>query len=393
MYRHGLTILSIITALGLGACKTTSTAPASAPAEPARAHSNHGALIESNASALVGPRPDQATGAVVVIVTASETTVMGLGARGRGGADVDGDTTFQIGSITKALTGLMLATIIEDTRYAITADAEVNDHLDALAAPELDGHAITFEHLATHRSGLPRMPDNLTGPKTSPARDYSRAQLSAALDRATLDTSPGTTYLYSNLGSGLLGVALADATGARDFDALLEAQLAAPLGMTRTGTNTASYWTEIGENVARGHNVRGGTRRVVGYADMGVLAGGGEVISTGNDMARLLAVMIGITSPPHLPPEAIERALAPRGAGEPGGQIGYGWNITRGGDGARVYDKAGLTAGFTSYAVFTREPPIAVMLSSNRSNHRAIKASARALLDALRSEQGASAAQ
>jgi len=264
----------------------------------------------------------------------------------------------------------------------LAADDEVNDHLGAdLRAPSHAGGEITLEHLVSHYGSLPNMPDNLTGPPMSPATDYSRAELGDCLDRTVLDSAPGSAYSYSNLGSGLLGVALADTTGEPGYDGLLRTHVTGPLGMADTGTNEPVLLGRIGDRLAQGYAERAGALFPVDLADMGVLAGGGEIISTGDDVALLLRALTGLD---HFPTTgAVERALTPLGTGAAGTRIGYAFDILERPEGGLQFEKAGIASGYTAFITFLRRPAVGVAILSSRREHRAIQAAAREVLSAL----------
>ena len=101
--------------------------------------------------------------------------------------------------------------------------------------PERGGRAITLQDLATHTSGLPRMPDNFQ-PKdlANPYADYTVERMYQFLSRYQLTRDAGATVDYSNLGAGLLGHVLARRAG-MDYDTLVRTRVTGPLGMRHTG--------------------------------------------------------------------------------------------------------------------------------------------------------------
>ena len=322
-----------------------------------------------------------AVGLVIVAVTAAGTEVMGFGERARGGPPVDAQTVFQIGSVSKPITGLLFASLLGAPGSTMRPDDPVALHARDLPIPRGEGAPISLEHLATHYSALPNMPPGLIGPPDSPGRGYTRAMLRDDLATEGLLTGPpGAQYLYSNLGYGLLGVVLADAVGLPDYEALLRARFIEPLGLTRTGLHREAYFASVGDNLAEGYRPDG--RTAVGFAEMGALAGSGEILSTGEDMAKFLRVMCGLD--PYPVPSAVERALESRGPGEETLDIAYGWDMSR--DAEPRWTKAGLTPGFTSYAALRRAPQGAVMILSNRGRHMPIRAVVHRILEALSGE-------
>ena len=334
---------------------------------------NYAALIQEVTRDIVGETGS--VGAVVVVVSAAQREVVGLGSREIGGPPVDRQTVFQIGSVSKPITGLMLAGLIESSPPSLRADDPVNAHLSDITAPSGTAGPITLEQLATHYSALPNFPDNLIGPRTSPGRGYTRALLNDFLSTHRLSGEPGEGYTYSNLGYGLLGLSLSDAEGVSGYEQLLADRFSRPLGLSRTGLNRPGFLARVDDNLSQGYGGPDG-RVEVGLAEMGALAGSGEILSTGEDMALFLSVMCGLSAYPV--EGAIERALAPRAPGEGAGQIAYGWDVADAEP--RLWTKTGLTAGFTAYVALRRDPQVGVAILSNRGRHRAVQAAVRTLI-------------
>jgi serine-type D-Ala-D-Ala carboxypeptidase/endopeptidase len=192
---------------------------------------------------------------------------------------VTASTVFEIGSITKAFTGVLLADMV--LRGEVSLDDPVAKHLPAgTRVPEKDGVAITLRHLATHTSGLPRLPANLR-PKDSsdPYADYDAARLTAFLSGHQLVRAPGASYEYSNLGAGLLGYALATRAG-MSYGELLLQRILRPLGMDETGVTETET---MRRNLSSAHDMMG-VPSAAWHFD--VLAGAGAIRSTLDDMLR-----------------------------------------------------------------------------------------------------------
>src|SRR5208283_4407870 len=118
---------------------------------------------------------------------------------------LDGDTVFEIGSITKVFTALLLADMAQRGEVALTDP--VSKYLPkGVKMPGRNGHAIMLQDLATHTSGLPRLPSNMK-PKDfmNPYADYTPELLYQFLSSYELPRDPGSKWEYSNLGAGLLG--------------------------------------------------------------------------------------------------------------------------------------------------------------------------------------------
>lgn len=330
-----------------------------------------------------GLTPARSVGLVIVVVTDRGTQNFGFGARSAGGTTPpDGDTFFQIGSISKTFTGLLLAAQIESSGGALLPSTPVN----ALLAPDLrmpsfGTQSVTVAQLATHYSGLPAFPNNMTGPSFYPAQGYTRTQLATYLSGFTLSAAPGTIYEYSNTGFGLLALALGDRAGLATYSALLAAQLTGPLGMSDTGLNETPFTNGIATRLAQGYRSNGTALVPMALSDMGVLEGAGEIISTGNDMAKFLRVLAGLA--PFPVAGAVERATAPRAPGATGTMTGYGLDIYTLTNGVQQWEKAGVVAGYTGYIAFRRQPGTAVAVLSNRAQHQSVTSVAREILRLL----------
>jgi CubicO group peptidase (beta-lactamase class C family) len=145
----------------------------------------------------------------------------------------DGDTIYEIGSVTKVFTSLILADMIE--KAEVRPDDPVSKFLPAtVKVPSRNGRQITLLDLSMQVSGLPRLPDNMKpADPANPYADYDAAKLYDFLSRYTLTRDPGEKYEYSNLAVGLLGHALALKAG-MPYEELLRRRIFDPLGMTST---------------------------------------------------------------------------------------------------------------------------------------------------------------
>lgn len=181
-------------------------------------------------------------GMCVGVVHGDRGYFLGVGRKRAGDATPpDADTAFEIGSITKTFTGAALAALLE--RDAVGLDDPVGALLPGWTLPEKGGRRITLKDLATHRSGLPRMPDMpmpgavadllLMRRIEDPYRNGTAEWVRGYLAEYALPRAPGEAEEYSNLGMGLLGRALAQKTGL-PYEELVRRRVLAPLGMTDT---------------------------------------------------------------------------------------------------------------------------------------------------------------
>jgi serine-type D-Ala-D-Ala carboxypeptidase/endopeptidase len=131
--------------------------------------------------ALLAERVDigrDSAGYVALVRDADGPLLVGYGrADGSNSRPLDGNTAFEIGSITKVFTALLLADMV--SRHEVKLTDPVANYLPPEGRPQpFDGKPFTFLDLATYTSGLPNMPTNF-GPrrKTNPYADYTVRQL------------------------------------------------------------------------------------------------------------------------------------------------------------------------------------------------------------------------
>lgn len=300
----------------------------------------------------------QSVGIVVGIIDSSgRKTVVSCGTFDAGdNRPVNGDTVFEIGSVTKVFTSLLLADMTQ--RGQVSLADPVAKYLPGTAKmPKRKGRQITLEDLATHTSGLPRLPSNLS-PKdaANPYADYSVEQLYQFLSGYQLTHDIGSEYEYSNLGGGLLGNALAGRAG-MDYETLMRSRICQPLGMRSTSITLSD---DMKTRFAAGHD---GTMRKVAYWDLPTLAGAGALRSTANDMLTLVAANLGYVKSPLAPAMTAMLAVRRR-TGVPGLEVGVAWHIlTR--DGHEIVWHNGGTGGFRSFIGFEPKSGMGVVVLSN----------------------------
>src|SRR5262245_3147920 len=163
---------------------------------------------------------------------------------------LDGDSLFEIGSVGKVFTALVMADMVQ--HHEVALDDAIATYLpEQVKVPERGGRAITLLDLATHTSALPRMPTNFA-PRdpANPYSDYTVAQLYAFLSNYPPTRDIGGEYAYSNLGYGLLGNVLAR-RGGMDYENLVTSRIAAPLGLKST---VMTLSPTLRSRLAPGHN-------------------------------------------------------------------------------------------------------------------------------------------
>lgn len=265
---------------------------------------------------------------------------------------VSSDTLFEIASITKIYTALLLAGLERDGVLAI--DDPAAKHLPAdFILPARDGRVITLADLATHTSGMPRMPWT-NWPQNMGS--YSLADLKAWLGSFELTRTPGSGWEYSNLGYALLGLALSHRAD-RSYEELLKRKILDPLGLAGTFLHPP---VRAAVHFAAGHDAK---LHPVPAADFGIFAPAGALLSTVEDLGHFVrAVMPGSGSP--LEPSARRLLQTLRPAPPAGGQQALGWEVLPANEGEYI-SKDGLLAGQCASAVFDPSGRIGVVVLSN----------------------------
>jgi CubicO group peptidase (beta-lactamase class C family) len=201
-------------------------------------------------------REQQGMGIVVGVVTPSGRRVIAYGRRSATDrTPLDGDTVFEIGSVTKVFTSLLLAQEVQRGEMALTDPA--SKYLpEAVTLRTRHDRAITLLDLSQHTSALPPMPTNAraVGPAGSLA-GYTTGQLYQFLTAFTPAWDIGSRYQYSNLGAALLAHLIERRT-ATDYETLVRERITAPLGMRSTAI-TLSRDLERGPCHRPRHNPRG----------------------------------------------------------------------------------------------------------------------------------------
>jgi CubicO group peptidase (beta-lactamase class C family) len=239
---------------------------------------------------------------------------------------VRGDRIHQIGSITKTFTGLALA---------------ISRRLDE-PYPAFD--KVTLAQLSTHTSGLDRLPPGLLeDPELDPLDPYAHfteAKLAKAIKETKLLTEPGTAYLYSNYGAGLLGHALGP-----DYETLIRHQIAEPLGLKDIAITLTNAQKR---RKVQGHDATGAP---VPDWHVPTLAGAGALYGTVNDLLRYLRAHLG-EAPDRLKP-ALKLVRKPRFTISPGFEVALGWHtiVLPNSKRTAVWHNGG-TGGFASFTGF-----------------------------------------
>jgi D-alanyl-D-alanine-carboxypeptidase/D-alanyl-D-alanine-endopeptidase len=297
-------------------------------------------------------------GIVVGVVDADGRRIYAHGVREKGGKPVDGDTLFEIGSVTKVFTSILLADMVE--RGEVSLSDPLSKYLPADVPPlRYRDQEATLLHLSRHTSGLPF--DHLKRPIDSDRlldayRSVTPDDLYAFLRQFQPYQTPGVAHGYSNIGVALLGHALARRAG-KSYEALLQERVLGPLGMRDTAVALPEA---LRARKARGHNpsnIPVGDLDTVGFAPTGALK------STANDLLAFLEANMGLRQTP------IDKSLRAAQATEADAArgdlpMGLGWMHQKvAGD--RIVTHSGGTAGFVTFVGMDLKRRLGVVIMVN----------------------------
>lgn len=267
---------------------------------------------------------------------------------------------YEIGSITKTMTGLLLS--IGEEKGLWQADSSLSGWDDDPWAAGAFARETTLKHLVTHTANLPRVPLNLTATKQdrlNPYANYTGTHLREALAKET--PKPKRKHSYSNYGYGLLGWLLARRMGL-SLEEALRREIWEPLDMAHTGINGAAANTGALSPV---YNSKG--EPVPHWQFQDTTAGAGAVYSSLEDMLSYLSVYLGCSHSDPVLDSAIDRCLEPHYEIFPGKgvAVGYAWMRYKEKDGTATWWHNGGTFGSSSFIAFNREKAAGFVILSN----------------------------
>lgn len=268
----------------------------------------------------------------------------------------NGDTLFEIGSVSKVFTALLAQAQVEAGR--LSWDSTIGECLGDIGFASDELAKITLRELASHTSGLPAVPDNmLAEDPLDPYAGYERSDLIAFLANyapASLDKQ----YNYSNLGAGLLGLIAADAAGL-SFEEAMRRDVFQPLRLDDS-------WIHVPDSAKK--------RLATGFsqgADMpnwsgfDALAGAGVIVSSVNDMLDFIEQNLGKS--------ALSDALIAIREPQPNGETALGWHILRH-EGSTIYWHNGGTGGYASVLSIDLEKKSGVVILTTSTAYNEVTA-------------------
>lgn len=296
---------------------------------------------------------DNGVGAVVGVTEPSGRRIVGFGRSGAtDGRALDGETVFQIGSVSKVFAGLVLADMAR--RGEVSLNDPAQKYLPAGVKMPQRGRPITLLDLSTHRSGLPSMPNNFRlEADPNPVEAYTVDDLWQFLSNYRPTREPGEKYEYSNLGVSLLGRLLARRAG-KDYETLLKERVLTPLGMDSTAITLSPA---MSARLAPGHDRY---LQPVYVWEMKTLQASGSLRSTANDMLRFIGAYLG--EPRTQLNDSM--ALQLRTRFPENGTTALGWGVQKIGE-REIYTHEGGKTGYRSAAAFDPRTRTGVVVLQN----------------------------
>ena len=308
--------------------------------------------VETAAKPLIGSR--LVDGLSFGYIEGDRSGIVHLGRANQAGEKPSDLTLYEVGSISKVFTALLLADATLQGKVNLDTAANVANPA-RIRLPSRDGRSIRWIDLSTHRSGLPRLPDNLSpADPSNPYRDYDSKKAADFLNSYKLPRAPGKTQEYSNLGVSVLGHLLAQKVG-KPYQQLLRERIAMPLKMTDC---TVSLSADQSKRLATPHAQFGSPTSPWTFADM---PGAGGIHATIRDMMNFAKAQLNPAD--GAIGEAIDLAWKQHTEADASGPaMGLGWMIA--GDGQTRWHN-GQTGGFTSAIFINRKYMCAVVVLCN----------------------------
>jgi CubicO group peptidase (beta-lactamase class C family) len=300
-----------------------------------------------------------ATGIVEGITSPHGHHIVAYGTRGlEDKRPVGGNTVYDVGSITKVFTAALLADMIR--RHEMTLDQPAQTLLPPgrVTMPVFQGKQITLADLGTHTAGLPLRPGNLPSKDpVNPYAGYTEDELFEFLSSFKLKQAPGTSYEYSNVGYGLLGLVLSFREKA-DYADLVARRITTPLGMSDTRIVPTDSMR------SREADPYDADLKQLPHEDGGVLVAAGAYRSTANDLLKFLDAVLGLKRSSLKPVlDDMVRARRPGGM-QPSTSIALAWNIKDDG-GREIVWKNGSVNGYRAFIGYDAKARLGVVALAN----------------------------
>ncbi len=298
-------------------------------------------------------------GLIVGVVEPSGRRLFARGPAQAGNDDaVDGDTIFEIGAVTKVFTALLLAD--EARRGELSLNEPATKYLPVATMLPQRGRTITLLDLATHTSGLPKMPSNvMITDFNNPNADMNAEQLLRSVAAYELTRDVGAGYEYSNAGYDLLGMVVA-AAGHADYETLLKGRILGPLHMAHTHILMS---LDEKDRMSAGYDAH---LAPVPHEHTPTLPGSEGMRSTANDLLDFIAANIGLANSP-LAPAMADMVKNQRPTQYLELKVAMGWHVATL-HGVEMVWENGQTAGYRAFIGFVPKNRTGVVVLSNSAN-------------------------
>lgn len=267
------------------------------------------------------------------------------------GQQVDENTMYEIGSISKVFTSLLLAQMIAEGKMNL--DDPIEKYLPNTKVPKYKEVKITLKHLATHASGLPSIPDNFTETESleNPYVNYGNKEMLEGLEATKLATQPGEGYAYSNFATGLLGYIVAKENG-MTYEELFKQKVSRKLSMPNT---TMTMTPKQKSQMAIGHD----DDTAVSNWDFDALAGCGAWRSNVKEMLQFLNYQLTLNGNKRT--KAVE--LTQQLHASNGSKVGLGWHFYK-----ELLWHNGGTGGYRSFCGIDLEKNRGIIVLTNSTS-------------------------
>lgn len=260
---------------------------------------------------------------------------------------------FEIGSISKVFTATLLAQLALDNKL------ELEDAINGYTVVPFQGDTkFSFVQLANHTSGLPRLPTNIALGRAAenPYQHYGETQLKTYLSKE-LERSigPKGSYLYSNLGPGLLAYIISEIED-QSYESLLQSKIFSKYNMSSSATNRR----EVEPLLIKGLDETGS--EVLNW-DLSVMVGAGGILSSTQDLSKFALAHFNASD------QVLALTRRPTFTVDHISDVGLGWEIIKRRSGAIWYKHNGRTGGYTSAMVLDVQQKNGIILLSNISGY------------------------
>ena len=281
--------------------------------------------------------------------------------------DPTNNTIYEIGSITKTFTGILLAQAVVDKKVNI--DDDIRKYLNG-SYPNLEynGHPIKLYELINHTSGLPFLlpdrpdifqhsQDSIYYFVTEIQSHYTKEKFLKDLHFVKLDTLPGIKFSYSNAGAQLLSFILENIYK-ESYESLIRKYITIPNDMPNT---KLSYSETESDNFAKGYSGKG---LLMPY-NPAMIGAAGKINSTIPDMLNYIKFNLRENNP------VIKLSHTTTFGNIDNFAIGLNWQMNKTPEGHRRIWQSGGSFGFSSYCVIYPELNIGIVLLSNEADRTA----------------------